>query len=98
MGNELNEYEIREKENAKAVVEHLSRFVNSMGRNPKYFSDEVMREHRTLQQSMFNVFMACIDAWAKLPDNFYDLRNEYTVKTSRKIIEHLDGNIHAPLI
>jgi hypothetical protein len=98
MSYELNEYEIREKENAKEVVDHLSRFVNSMGRNPKYFVDAVKCEHRTLQQSMFNVFLACIEGWANLPEGWYDLRNEYTVMNSRKIIKALEGNIHAPLI
>lgn len=98
MDKELNEYEIREKENAKEVVDHLSRFVNSMGRNPKYFANAVSQEHRTLQQSMFNVFLACIEMWANLPENWYDLRNEYTVMQSRKIIKALEGHIHAPLI
>ena len=98
MAEELNEYEIKEKENAEMVVKQFSNFVNSMGRHPKYFVNAVMQEHRTLQQSMFNVFMACIEAWSRVPDNWYDLRNEYTVLTSQKIIKHLDGNIHAPLI
>ena len=95
---DLNEYEIREKEAAENVVKVMSNYVNSMARRPKYFTDAVMREHRTLQQSMFGVFMACINAWAELPDGWHDLRNEYTVLTSRKIIKHLDGNIHAPFI
>lgn len=53
----MEEWEAREEEKAKKVVRELSSFVNSMSRRPKFFVNEVMQEHRTLQQSMFGLFL-----------------------------------------
>lgn len=94
----MPEWEIKDMEAAEKAVKELSSFVNSMGRSPKFFVKSVLTEHRTLQQSMFNVFLACVEEWSKLPEGHYDSRNEFTVKTSKKIMEALDGNIHAPFI
>jgi hypothetical protein len=99
MEKEKQEWEIREEEQAQEICKHLSQYVNSMGRRPKYFAECVSQEHRTLQQSMFNVFMSCIAMWAEKNDKgMFDGRNEFTVKTSKKIMEFLDGNINAPFI
>jgi hypothetical protein len=96
---ELNEWEYKQNQKAKEIVSHLSQFVNSVSTRPGYFVKHMLREHRTLQQSMFNIFMACINAWADLPEGRYDLRNEFTVKQCRKIVEALgDDNYRAPLI
>jgi hypothetical protein len=73
-----------DREEAKRMVEQLSRFVNSFGCPYKEFAEEVMREHRTLQQSMFRLFITCIYEWAAL--EHFDLRNEHTVKTCKSIV------------
>lgn len=93
---EMSEWEIHEREESKKLADHFSNFVNTMARHPEYFAECVVSEHRTLQQSMFNVFMACIKKWSE--QEHFDMRNEFTVKTSKKIMETLDGNIHAPFI
>ena len=87
----MEEWEAREEEKAKKVVRELSSFVNSMSRRPKFFVNEVMQEHRTLQQSMFGLFLACIEKWASLESGWYDGRNEATVMASKKIVAALDG-------
>lgn len=46
----------------------------------------VSRVHRTLQQKTMGLFMRTIEAWAALPENYFDGRNEATVRLSRKII------------
>jgi len=72
---------------AKDAAESISRFANSMslfGKDSEDFVDAIMRDHRTLQQSTFGLFMQCIEAWSKT-DRF-DARNEYTVKLCKKMM------------
>ncbi len=67
-----------------------------MGHRNAVFVEAVMREHRTLQQRMFETMLACMEAWAKTES--YDLRNEFTVMKSREILALFPGGPHAPLI
>lgn len=92
---ELEEKIRREKEAERVLAEILS-FVNNYGMPKKEFAEALMRQHRTLQQSVFDLFLTCINEWAK--QEHYDLRNEHTILTSRKIVEALDGNTYVPLI
>ncbi len=73
-----------EQELVEEAVAKLSKFVNNMCHNPMLFVDAIMIEHRTLQQSIFNVFMQCIKAWAETKN--FDARNEYTVTLCKKIM------------
>ena len=81
---------------ARAVVQSFSDWVNGMGHNNQAFVQAVMQEHRTLQQQMFEVMLACIDAWAKT--EHYDARNEFTVIKCREIIQLFPGGPRAPFI
>lgn len=95
----MTSWEIAEDKEAKAVVDKMSRFVNGMSRHPESFVKYVTSEHRTLQQSMFNLFLACMKEWAACADKgWYDGRNEFTVKQSKKIMEAIGDNDRAPLI
>ena len=95
----MEPWQLEEKKRAEQLVNDLSRFVNSMSRsNNKYFVDAVMMEHRTLQQSMFGLFLGCVDEWAKKGPGHYDLRNEDTIRKSQKIVEALDNNLHVSFI
>jgi len=87
--------ESREEE-AKVMVKKLIDFVNYFCFPKKEFAEALMREHRTLQQSTFDLFLTCIAEWAK--QEHYDLRNEATVLTCRKIVELLDGATSVPCI
>ncbi len=81
---------------ARVAVQALSDWVNGMGHNNQAFVEGVMQEHRTLQQSMFEVMLACIAEWAKT--EHYDLRNEFTVLKCREIMALLPGGPRAPFI
>ena len=81
---------------AREVVEAFSYWVNSMGHNNQAFVQSVMREHRTLQQRIFEVMLACISEWANT--EHYDLRNEFTVQKCREIMSLFPGGAKVPLI
>ena len=73
------------------VAEQLTNFVNRMGNNDEIrgFVAGMERSHRTLQQSAFGLFLAWAYKMAKLPEGWYDLRNEASIKASKKIVEAL---------
>ena len=80
----------------KQVIKELSKFANTMCPRGQEFAEEIMREHRTIQQSMFGLFLRTIEEWSK--QEHYDLRNKYTVENSKKIMELLDGCSQTPFI
>jgi predicted glycosyl hydrolase (DUF1957 family) len=81
---------------ARAAVQAFSDWVNGMGHNNQAFVDAVMQEHRTLQQQIFEVMLACIEGWAKT--EHYDARNEYAVLKCREIIQLFPGGPRVPFI
>lgn len=89
-------YNEEEKEEAQKVVSMLSRWVNCMTHDNQLFVQAVLQEHRTLQQQMFEVMLACIEAWAKT--EHFDLRNEFNVQKCKQIMELLPGGAHTPFI
>jgi hypothetical protein len=83
-----------ETSNPVDVARALSDFVNGAGTGQKRieeFVKTVMGEHRTLQQSMFRVMLACIMEWAKKEDHQCDARNKDTIEICKKIAAALDG-------
>lgn len=73
----------------KDLAEALSRFVNSMSNREEVaiFVDEVLHDHRTLQQQTFELFMCCIEGWAKAAEKGnFDGRNEYTVTLCQRML------------
>ena len=91
----MNEREERAREAARNLADAL----NEMGFDVDTFADELLRQHRTLQQTAFGTFLATIKGWAVLPANRFDLRNEFTVEQSRKIVEALGQyNLKPPFI
>ena len=91
----MNEREERARETAR----NLASAVNEMGFDVDVFAGELLRQHRTLQQTAFGAFLATVKAWAALAPSHYDARNEFTVEQSRKIIEALGQyNLRVPLI
>jgi len=55
-----------------------------------------MRDHRTLQQATFGLFLRTIEEWSK--QEHFDLRNEYTVQKSKEIMKLLGGCSSTPFI
>lgn len=64
----------------------LADFVNGAGlKVKKDFVDEMLRQHRTLQQESFDLMFQTMEAWANIPENLYDARNKFAVEASQKI-------------
>ena len=85
-------------EKACEIVQEFSSWVNDFCHHNSAFVEAVLNQHRTIQQQMFATFLACIEAWAKLPEHGYDLRNQYTVQKSREIMALLPGGPNVPLV
>lgn len=82
------------------MAQMLDEFVNSSGSDEiPEFVEQVCRTHRTLQQGMMRLFLACIEAWAG-DKGGHDLRNEATVRLCRRIVEATGDKYdrHLPLI
>jgi hypothetical protein len=83
--------EIRIKQ-AEEIVHKLEDFANSFitGKFEEHFADMITSCHRTIQQNIFRLFLPTIKKWARAyEENRYDLRNEDTVKTCKKMIDAL---------
>ena len=72
----------------KEMCQMIDEFVN--GADDEHYKDFldtlINRTHRTLQQKIASLFLNSFEAWATLPENRYDLRNEATVKVSKTIV------------
>lgn len=91
--------EMTREERARAAAREFANSVNEMGFDVESFVDEFQRQHRTLQQNGFGAFLALVKAWAELPANRRDLRNEWTCKKSREIVAALgEYNLKPPYI
>ena len=87
------------EERSREAARNLADAVNDMGFDEAAFADELLRQHRTLQQNSFRTFLATVKAWSGLGSNRYDLRNEYTVEKSNEIVELLgEYNLRPPCI
>ena len=81
------------------MAKMLSQFINGAGETEKQaFAKTVLQDHRTLQQETFDLFLRLCEQWAELQENWYDLRNEYTVKKSKEIVQLMEGLMRAPFI
>ena len=91
----MNEREERAREAARKLADAL----NEMSFDVDVFADELLRQHRTLQQNAFGAFLATVKEWAALTPSHFDARNEFTVEQSRKIVEALGQyNLKMPFI
>lgn len=75
------------KMTADEVQNVVSNFVNNFNCDEKCFVDAVLRDHRTLQQSTVRLFFKVIEAFAEVPNNMTDPRNERAVEISKEIID-----------
>ena len=71
------------------AVKFMSNYINSFNVDYEEFAKEMSHEHRTLQQ---NFTRLCI-AWLKQlsETEYYDLRNEASVKFAQGIKDKLEG-------
>ena len=80
------------EEAVENAVKVLSDFVNIMGHDKDGFAAMVMREHRTLHQSMFALFLRTIEEWSQQEEWQRDLRNEFAVEKSKEIMKLFNGS------
>ena len=72
----------------KKAAAALSNFVNGMGNDKRGFVEGVTKEHRFLQQEMFDLFFSCMLEWSTYyEEDNYDGRNEHACKLSNEIME-----------
>lgn len=81
------------------IADLLMDAINSSAFNSEAFAKQITRRnHRTLQQSFMRAIKECINEWDELhQEDWYDSRNESTVKVSSKLNEVLK-NENFPLI
>jgi hypothetical protein len=78
------------KEAAQQAARALTDFANWASTEEfEEFTNELTKSHRTLQQSTFRLMVDCIKAWSDCYDEeWFDLRNEDTVRTSKHLWEN----------
>lgn len=81
-GNKIDYKEYPEL-SARLLLDYVNGTLGS-----ELFVKAIMESHRALQQSIFNLFVKVMRAWAKTA--LYDERNQEAIKRSKQIIELLD--------
>ena len=76
----------------------FSDFINNTCCDVDGFVKQAMKDHNTLQQSTFRLFLKVIKGYAELPNWKVDGRNDYTNRTAKEIMEMLDNNTNCPFI
>ena len=91
--------DVKAAQSAEAAKD-LINVLNAFSFDNESFASEVLASHRTLQQSAFRVFIACIEKWAEAYESgCYDLRNEQTAKLSHAMWnDYLKDNNVVPFI
>jgi hypothetical protein len=91
------ENRLSEKERGEAFARVFSDFANEMSDAPKSAAlDLLMREHRTIQQSMMKFCMGFIH---RMSEQRSDLRNQASVELAKQIMDRTDYEARSlPLI
>ena len=77
--------------NEEIFARIFSEFVNGKIGNKHKVAEMMAREHRYLQNEMFKVCLGYIEVLAEnCEKKYYDPRNQYAVRTSKKIIDFLN--------
>ena len=71
------------------AVRFMSNYLNSFSVNYNEFAKDMAMEHRTLQQSFTRLCIAWLQELAET--EYYDLRNEASVKFAQSIQDKLVG-------
>jgi hypothetical protein len=83
------------------LARDLSKMINNMNseEDEQAFVEEVMRDHRTLQQKIARLFLQCFVEWSKSYDkNYYDLRNQKTSEIASGITKMLEEDHYYAII
>ena len=88
---------INKSQEIRELADKLSRFVNSgTQEDVTALADAVLMDHRTLQQQTFGFFLVCIKKWAALGEDWYDLRNDWTVQVCKQIVSKVEEVEYRP--
>lgn len=88
-----------QEKKAQELSAALTSYVNAFGYDKPALVKAITSEHRTLQQQVMNVMLACMEKWADdYKCGYYDLRNEATCKLAVKIIESIKDDKYLPYI
>jgi len=74
----------------------MANFVNNFSHDSKAFTDTILCEHKTLQQSVIRLTFNLIRAMAQ--QNWVDARNEQAVQVCKHIVEKCGDEMRLPLI
>jgi hypothetical protein len=88
-----NAARIKQETEAEDIVRLFSAYINHGGK-AEYIVDALEREHRTLQQQMTSVMLSWFIHLSGLESNWYDLRNEFSVRVAKAIRPVLES-MHA---
>jgi hypothetical protein len=78
-----------ERSTLTKAAEIMSNAVNDITMNPDDFAEAMMKEHRTLQQSVMKAFIAWLAKLSELPESQYDDRNVDAVTFAKKVVQYL---------
>ena len=88
---------MKDQKEIKELADKISRFINgAQEEDIEALADEILTDHRTLQQKTFGLILLCIRKWAALGEGWYDLRNEWTVQTCRTIVKKVESVMYRP--
>ena len=80
-----------DEDNHNVFVRQFENFVNGKCFDMRKTAKLMTKKHRYLVQEMFKLFIEFVRELSKDYDNNrYDERNEWSVKTSKEIVEHFD--------
>lgn len=87
-----------EKTKAALIAKDFMSWVNHFSHDRSEFVKIVCHDHPTLQQGAMRIFLECIKDWAGR--DYYDARNEATVKLCKDIVEKCgeEGEFYLPFI
>jgi hypothetical protein len=98
----INWRTVEREEKGQLFADTFLDYINGSSTKDKEKAVEVMLHgHRTLQQQAFSFCIEYIQGLSdQLDSGYYDLRNQFSVETSRKIVDFLESeNIgRVPLI
>lgn len=86
------EWEDRNNFNAEVI----DTMINDFGFDEKIIAEKMANNHPTLQQNFMRLCMRFIENMAG--KEYYDGRNEASVKTAKQIIEALGGTAYLPTV
>lgn len=83
------------EQRGRELARQIADYVNGNSDHRAFIDELLLNTHRTLQQQAFGLFLKAIFAWSKT--KYFDLRNQYTVETSQKIVQAVEFD-SVPLI